>query len=413
MRLLSSFGIRCYALFIRIASLFNPKAKAWVEGRSKWKSKLLKAIPGNAKTIWFHAASLGEFEMGRPVLEQLKQDHPEYFILVTFFSPSGYEHRKDTPLADFVAYMPIDTIGNAKRFLKIVNPALAIFVKYDFWPNYLHFLNKRNTPIAFISATFRKDQFLFSTWGSGLKKLVAKAAVITVQNQASLEILQQNGLNNGVVCGDVRMDNVLVRSTEERNFTSVERFIDGYSTFIAGSCWPKDEEVFLPLIMRHTSLRFILAPHDVSAQNIDRLISKLPCPAVKYTELDQTTLGDHRVLVIDCIGVLSSIYRLADYAFVGGGYKEGLHNILEPAVFGIPVFFGHLKHNKFWEARAMIEAGGAFEVADFNALNALITPMINDDSKRVKVGKAARQFVENNAGSTSKTIDAIYGIVKL
>lgn len=392
---------RFYAFAIRIASLFNPKAKEWISGRKRI-TQDLEGIEGES-IIWFHAASLGEYEMGKPTMNRLKEAFPDKKLLVTFFSPSGYQHRKGDPTHDFACYLPHDTPGAAKDFLDRVNPQMAIFIKYDFWPTLLKETIKRKVPTSVISATFRKNQFVFSNFGQPIHKLLHQFSLIAVQNSQSKELLLDKGFTNVELTGDGRFDNVLRLESEAFEHKIIERFCSERQTLIGGSIWEEDEDRILPQIMRHTYLNFLLAPHDISEGNIKRLASRLPTSHALLSELDESSnLEDVRVLIIDSIGILSRVYRYGAFAFVGGGYKTGLHNILEPAVYSMPVFFGP-EHDKFWEAEALMRAGGGFEIKAVEDLDSLLKRMADSEAKRSEAGTLAYDFVRSNAGASEET----------
>lgn len=392
---------RLYASLISISAWFNPKAKEWKAGRRRIYEDV-KNIQGES-ILWFHAASLGEYEMGRPTMKALKEKYPNKKILVTFFSPSGYIHRKDDPAHDFACYLPHDTNSATKRFLNTVNPELAIFIKYDFWPTLLKNCLDQNIPTAVISSTFRENHFIFSPFGKSIRNLLQRFNLIAVQEGKSAELLNKRGFQNVVVTGDGRFDNVIRLASEEFHNATIEKFCQHSPTFIGGSVWEEDEDQILPQILRHPYLNFILAPHEVSSRNVDRLMHRLPAPGIRLSEVKEVAdLENYKVLVIDSIGLLSKLYRFGQFAFVGGGYKTGLHNILEPAVYGLPVFFGP-KHDKFWEAEALIRNGGAFEIDSPERLNQHLQKLTDSEAKRSEVGLIASTFIKDNAGASEKT----------
>ncbi|NVK04229.1 MAG: 3-deoxy-D-manno-octulosonic acid transferase [Flavobacteriia bacterium] len=392
---------RLYALAIRLVSPFNPKAKEWSRGRSRIREDL-KGIESHS-ILWFHAASLGEYEMGKPTMIKLKEAFPEKKLLVTFFSPSGYLHKKDDSTHDFACYLPHDTTKQVQDFLNLVNPEMAVFIKYDFWPTLLKECITKRIPTSVISATFRKKQFVFSSLGLSIRKLLHQFDLIAVQDSRSKELLLSKGFTNVELTGDGRFDNVSQLSKGEFENEYLKAFCSERQTFFGGSIWEEDEEMILPQIMRHPYLNFVLAPHDVSEGNVHRLANRIPAPFVKLSEVSsETNLEDIRVLIIDSIGLLSRAYRLGSFAFVGGGYKTGLHNILEPAVYEQPVFFGP-QHEKFWEAEALIRAGGGFEVNSVEDLSSLLKKMTDSETVRSEAGALAYQFVMSNTGASAKT----------
>ncbi|TNE30767.1 MAG: 3-deoxy-D-manno-octulosonic acid transferase [Bacteroidetes bacterium] len=398
MTIFYSIGYAAYKWAVQLASIVNPKAKKWVEGRSHIFSDL-EGISTSDKIIWIHAASMGEYEMARPVMERLKVEAPDHKILVSFFSPSGYESRKADPAHDYACYLPHDYRRNAAEFIQHVQPVMAVFVKYEFWPNILTACFENDIPVNLISATFRKDHFIFSAFGKPIQKLLKKFTVISVQDETSESLLLEKGFANVTRTGDGRFDNVLKLAETEYNRPELEAFIDYRQSLIAGSCWREDEDVVLPQIMAHTSLAVILVPHDVSESNIVRLMKRLPAPAYRWSQRSQIeNPGEYRVLVVDTIGELRAMYSHASIAFVGGGYKTGLHNILEPASYSVPVFFGPV-HHKFWEAQEMINAGGAQEIENPKTFTKALNTLVMYPQKATEMGARARNFVEKHAGA--------------
>lgn len=398
MTIFYSIGYTAYKWAVQLASIINPKAKKWVEGRSHIFSDL-EGISKSDKIIWIHAASMGEYEMARPVMEELKSNAPDHKILVTFFSPSGYETRKTDSAHDFACYFPHDYRQNATKFIEHVNPVMAVFVKYEFWPNMLSVCFDNHIPVNLISATFRKNHFIFSAFGKSIQKLLKRFSAISVQDETSKLLLEENGFTNVTLTGDGRFDNVLKLAETEYKRPELEAFIDYRQSLIAGSCWTEDEDVVLPQIMAHTSLAVILVPHDVSESNIKRLMGRIPAPAYRWSERSKIeNPGDYRVLVVDTVGELRAMYSHASIAFVGGGFKSGLHNILEPASYSVPVFFGP-KHEKFWEAKAMINAGGASDIQTSKEFTKTLNTFVMYPQKASEMGEKARKFVESNAGA--------------
>lgn len=401
------FGYILYKLAAICISPFNAKAAKWVRGRRHIQKDLGGINPGD-KIIWLHAASVGEYEMGRPVMQRLKTEFPDYKILVTFFSPSGYDHLKEDPLHDFCCYLPHDTPKATRRFLDIARPAISIFIKYEFWPTLIRAALKREIPVCLISATFREKQFVFTSLGAPLRKLLQQTSAISVQDAKSRDLLMHKGFTNVTLTGDGRFDNVTELAKKEYKVDYLERFIDHRPVLVAGSCWPEDEDIVLPQIMRQTQMVFILVPHDVSPSNIRRLTSRLPASHLLWSKRDETSNPeDYRILIVDTVGELRAMYSYADVAFVGGGFKTGLHNILEPASYGKAVFFGP-KHHKFWEAKALIEAGGAVEIHKPEDLNTYLEQMASNRKEIHKMGTTARGFTEENTGAG----EAIAGLIR-
>lgn len=393
-----SLGYASYHLALRIASPFIPKASKWLKGRKRIQSDLSE-LKENDRVIWIHAASMGEYEMARPILNGLREKYPNHKLVVTFFSPSGYEARRNDPAHDFACYFPHDYKSSARQFLNLIHPEIAIFIKYEFWPNMMTECLRRDIPLAVVSATFRENHFVFGRFGKSIRNLLSKASLISVQDSKSLELLQKFGFSNAVLSGDPRFDNVIQLSKTEYSRPDLEKFIDFRTTLIAGSCWTEDEDVILPQIMSHTSLAFILVPHDISESNVSRLMNRLPAPAYRWSKRNEiSNPEDYRILVVDTIGELRAMYSYSQMAFVGGGYKTGLHNILEPASYGKPVFFGP-EHSKFWEAEAMIQAGGAFEIDNRKTLSSHLDKFIKQPAAMEEAGRNARTFVEKNAGA--------------
>ncbi|MBA4323464.1 MAG: 3-deoxy-D-manno-octulosonic acid transferase, partial [Odoribacter sp.] len=337
----------------------NHKASLWVAGRRDWSSKLKANIGSSENTIWFHCASLGEFEQGRPVMEMLKEKAPGTKIVLSFFSPSGYEIRKNYRVADFVCYLPADTPGNASEFISIIKPSLAIFVKYEFWNNYITELSKRNIPLYLVSGIFRADQHFFRWYGGFFRKILKKFAHIFVQDTRSADLLKGIGIEDITVAGDTRFDRVNQIAATASGLPVIEKFRGEEKLFLAGSSWKPDEEIIAGVInLNPGMMKWVLAPHEIGKSNIDRLVKLFHTEVVRYSEFKDES-AEARVLIIDNIGTLSSAYRYADIAAVGGGFGKGIHNILEPACWGTPVLFGP-NYNGFKEAADLISSGGAF-----------------------------------------------------
>lgn len=387
-------------------SPFNAKAKKWVEGRKSIANDLA-GLKQSDHVMWFHAASLGEYEMGRPLLLEMKRRFPEAVILVTFFSPSGYEHRKNDSAHDFASYLPHDNPRAVRKFLDLAHPTSLTLVKYEFWPVLIGECLKRGVATSVVSATFRQNQFLFGPFGGTLRKLLGEFKMIAVQNESSKNVLEENGFKNVVLTGDGRFDNVLRLESESFEHPILEAFCQERDTLIGGSIWKEDEDVLLPHIIRFPHLNFLLAPHDVSKSNVQRLIERIPSTCLKLSECDEnTSFEDVRVLVVDSIGILSKAYRFGKLAFVGGGFKTGLHNILEPAVYGLPVAFGP-QHAKFWEAQALIDAGGATQVTTIEDAKIWLESMSKGGNTYRTASNATQSFVNKNAGSTQRTADIL------
>ena len=411
MTLLYRTGIFFYSLFIHIFSAFNEKARLFVRGRKNWEKILGQKIDPKAKYIWFHCASLGEFEQGRPVIEDLKNRLPEYKILLTFFSPSGYEIRKNYPLADVVAYLPMDTKHNAKAFLNIVQPEKVFFVKYEFWYFYFSELSKRKIPLYIISAIFRENQQFFKNtpWGKWYLKMLSQVEHLFVQNEKSGELLKTIGLSNFTVSGDTRFDRVAAIAKVSKEIPIVEKFMGNSLLLIAGSTWKPDEELLATFINQSNNIKFIIAPHEVSAVNINRIHQLLKKPAISFSQVTEAEIDRFQVLIIDSVGLLSSLYRYGNIAYIGGGFGVGIHNILEAATFGLPVIFGP-NYKKFKEAVDLTFEGGAISISNFDELLQALNNLINKNAEREKTSDICKNYVAKNVGSTKVIIKKVFNI---
>ena len=395
---------------IRVAALFNPKAKLWVAGRKNSFGRIAQAVSGKQeKRIWIHCSSLGEFEQGRPVIEAIKKDYPEYKIVLTFFSPSGYEIRKDYEHADYVFYLPMDGSGTAKQFLELINPSLAIFVKYEFWYHYLNQLKRNNVPTVLISATFRRSQAFFKPHGGLFRKMLRCFDYLFVQDETSVNLLSGIGLTgNVIVSGDTRYDRVAEIASKVSRYPLVEKFQEGENLLIAGSTWPDDEKLLAGCLNAlPDGWKLVIAPHEIHDAHISDIKELFLTNSVLYSELGDKPAG-YKVLFVDNIGMLSSLYSYGEIAYVGGGFgKGGIHNILEPAVFGLPVFIGPI-YDKFIEAKAMVSHQYAFPVSNQPDFNNLLQHMAADTNHRKVLQNTIRAYVSANTGAT-KTIMAIIG----
>lgn len=390
---------------IGVAWFFGPKAKLFIEGQRKipivlenikiWK----KQIP-NKEIIWFHCASLGEFEQGRPVLEAFKNQNPTYGVLLTFFSPSGYEIRKNYPLADFICYLPIDTKSNSKRFVEIVNPKIAVFVKYEFWPNIIKALKSNGTKLIGISVILRESQSFFKPWGGYFKELLFSFEHLFVQNKTTAKLLQSIGFENYTIAGDTRFDRVLDNLAKIQPVAGIADFIKDKQVFVVGSAWSEDMEILIPFALNNPRLKFIIAPHELHESQISEWASRLN--AIKYSAFKCNTQSDSQVLIIDSIGLLSSLYQYAHFTFIGGGFGKGLHNILEAAVFGVPIFFGDKRYHKFEEAKDLVSKGVAFPVKDGQALKKVYESL---DSLKLKIIQdTSKDYVKSQSGASGTII---------
>ena len=403
--------IYIYAFGALIASFFSKKVRLMIEGQRQTKSILKANIRRDDRVVWFHAASLGEFEQGRPLMERLRKEHPEYKILLTFFSPSGYEVRKCYKGADVVCYMPFDTPGGVYSFLKYAHPEIAIFIKYEFWLNYLTSMHRHGVKVYSVSSIFRPSQIFFKWWGS--MKVLRQFDHLFVQNEASKKLLNEHGLENVTVVGDTRLDRVIEIKNSAKDLPLVEQFAGGSKCFIAGSSWGPDEEIYIPYLAAHKEWKMIIAPHvisEVHLHSIETLLAENGFSYVRYTEVedDATKISpETAVLIVDCFGKLSSIYRYGKIALVGGGFGVGIHNVPEAAVYGIPVLFGP-NNKKFKEAQDLLACGGAFEYVDAESFALIMDRLMTDSDVLDKAGEAAGRYINSNAGASDKCFKSIF-----
>ncbi len=408
MRFIYSFSVQLYTFAIRLAALTgNNKAKRWISGRQSQKHHFCESH-NDHPWLWFHVSSLGEFEQGRPLIEHYRSHNPEYKILLTFFSPSGFEVRKNYKEADLVLYLPSDTKHHARRLLKNFNIKTAFFVKYDFWFNYLHELKKSGIPLYLVSGIFRKKQHFFKWYGSWQRRQLEAFTHFFVQNETSAELLKQIGYANYTITGDTRFDRVVKVAGEAKSFPEIEQFIQQHPVFMAGSSWEPDEKFIIQLIQKKTDLKFIIVPHEIDDERIQNLMQSLPCKASLYTEKNLPDFANNRVLIINTIGMLSSLYRYATVAHIGNGFGSGIHNTLEAAVYGVPVIFGP-NYQKFQEAKDLIECGGGYSFADETQFAEICNTLLDNIDKRKTASEAAKQYVAKNAGAT----EMITGFINL
>ncbi|MBD1259647.1 3-deoxy-D-manno-octulosonic acid transferase [Maribacter polysiphoniae] len=386
--------------FLKIVAFFHPKIKLFVQGRKDTFPILQKTIDKKKDVIWFHVASLGEFEQGLPVMEKIKAEYPTYQILISFFSPSGYEVKKNTPVADAVIYLPIDTLDNAKRFIATVNPKLAIFVKYEIWPNYLKVLGDNNIPTVLISAIFRKDQIFFKWYGGIMRKALDTFTQFFVQDEKSVNLLKGIGLNNITLSGDTRFDRVAEILERDNKLPFMEQFKGTSPCFVAGSTWPEDEAIMLPFINETQSpLKFVLAPHNIKPEHITDLKKSITKKTLLYSEWENNDPSQFDVLIIDTIGLLTKIYSYSNIAYVGGAFATGLHNTLEPAVFGIPIIIGP-DFSKFNEAKALVLKKGILVIKDRAEFDTTITQLLENPDYLRKTGQVNADYVNGNKGAS-------------
>jgi 3-deoxy-D-manno-octulosonic-acid transferase len=399
MKILYNIGIYVYITLAHLIAPFNSKASLWIRGRKKWAGKIEGKLEPGDRNIWVHCASLGEFEQGRPVIEAIKKDFPHYKIILTFFSPSGFEIRKNYANADCICYLPADTPQNAEKFIGLVKPEMAIFVKYEFWNNYISFLHENKIPLYLVSGIFRSGQHFFKWYGSFFRNILMKFEKIFVQDQVSYDLLSGLGIRNVVLAGDTRFDRVMQLTGTAGDIPQIEQFRGDEKLFLAGSSWKQDEEIIAQYINRFPGrMKWIFAPHEIDSSNIARLKKLIKTSCVRFSDYNEKTAGA-RVLIIDNIGMLSSAYRYACIAAIGGGFGKGIHNILEPACWGIPVLFGP-NHGKFKEAVDLIQAGGARSFTRYDEFKTILDEWLTNDEFYKTSSEIAEKYVIEHTGAT-------------
>ncbi|MBN1117131.1 MAG: 3-deoxy-D-manno-octulosonic acid transferase [Bacteroidales bacterium] len=402
---LYNLGIRTYYLLALITSLFKPKARLWVKGRKNVFKQLKSELETEKKYCWFHASSLGEFEQGRPIIEEIKKTYPEMGVVLTFFSPSGYEIRKNYTGADIICYLPLDTRRNAQRFMKLVKPKWCFFIKYDYWFHFLKQAKKSGSKIFLVSGIFRKKQLFFKSYGNWYRKLLNQFDHLFIQNNESASLLESIGIKNYTVSGDSRFDRVVQIAEKSKNIEAAEQFSKDNFTLVCGSTWEPDENNLFKLLEIGDKLKLIIAPHEINNAHINNIVSKLKVPCVLFSKSENLKeVLEAKVLIIDNIGMLSSVYKYGQMAYIGGGFGAGIHNTIEAAVYGIPVIFGP-NYQKFQEARDLISNGGGFSYSNPEELNSLIKKYISDTPNLEKSGKAAFEYVNKMKGATKLIID--------
>ena len=408
-----NFIMLLYSLGVRTATLFSDKVRRMWLGEQEAFDILKKNVDPNASYIWFHAASLGEFEQGRPLIERIRQEFPQYKILLTFFSPSGYEVRKNYEGADIVCYLPLDTRSNAQRFLNAVKPVMAFFIKYEFWYNYLHLLSQRSVPVYSLSSIFRPDQLFFKWYGREYAKVLRCFTRFFVQNEESKKLLEKIGIKDVEVVDDTRFDRVLEIKQASKRLPLVEAFTkDAQHVFVAGSSWLPDEEIFIPYFNQHENWKIIIAPHVISEEHLSQIAKLLKGRKVaRFTQTSAESAAAADVLIIDCFGLLSSIYRYGQIAYVGGGFGVGIHNTLEAAVWGVPVFFGP-NNQKFREAQGLKACKGGLEINNALDFHSKMDAIIDAIEEGKEIGKEAATYVTSHAGATEKVLRACLGQIK-
>ncbi|MEZ4810358.1 MAG: glycosyltransferase N-terminal domain-containing protein [Allomuricauda sp.] len=392
---------------LKVVALFKPKIRLFVSGRKKTFLELEKTLSAKDRPIWMHVASLGEFEQGLPVLEQLRSDHPNHKIVLSFFSPSGYEVKKNTPIADVVVYLPMDTLSNARRFLDAIKPDLAIFVKYEIWPNYLHELQRRTIPTLLVSAIFSKRQIFFKPFGGYMRNSLKAFSHFFVQNADSKKLLESIGFDNITISGDTRFDRVSQILGRNNRLDFMDDFKGDLFCLVAGSTWPEDEEILIDYInASQEAMKFVIAPHEIKSAHIDKLENAIHKRTVRYSKIAGTDLTEFEVILIDTIGLLTKIYSYADIAYVGGGFATGLHNTLEPAVYGIPVIIGP-NYKGFKEAEDLVEKNGLLVIMDREGFHTVLNNFLNDSAFRKKTGEINSAYIRKNTGATNLIVGHI------
>ncbi len=404
--MLYDLAIALYDIAVHLAAPFSRKPRKMMKGHWIAYEILRQRLDKDVRYIWFHAASLGEFEQGRPLIEAIRARYPEYGILLTFFSPSGYEVRRNYRGADVVCYLPFDKPRNVRKFLDIANPCMAFFIKYEFWKNYLDELRKRQIPVYSVSSIFRRGQIFFKWYGGTYRRVLHDFDHLFVQNELSKRFLAKIGIEHVTVVGDTRFDRVLQIRDEAKDLPLVERFKNGTPAFIAGSSWQPDEDLFIDYFNNHPEIKMIIAPHVIDENHLVEITAKLKRPYVFYTRADEKNIAQADCLIVNCFGLLSSIYRYGDIAYIGGGFGVGIHNTLEAAVYGIPVIFGP-KYQNFQEAVQLIETGGAYSIKSREELYPLLDRLLTDEAFRKEVGAKAGSYVTGHAGATDKILSMI------
>ncbi|MBN2891654.1 MAG: 3-deoxy-D-manno-octulosonic acid transferase [Bacteroidales bacterium] len=407
-RFFYSIGIRGYAFLVWLASFFNPKAKLWIKGRKNIFAKISQLNIASENVIWFHVSSLGEFEQARPLIEKIKRQNTSKKILITFFSPSGYEIRKNYESADYVFYLPVDTKKNANLFLKLINPSLVFFVKYDFWVNYIQQIHKKNIPLFLVSGVFRRNQIFFKRKGKKYAEVLKCFNHFFVQDKESLFLLKNIGIETVTIAGDTRFDRVIEISEKSVDFNIIEEFAGNSICFVAGSTWPSDEKIISQFINSNVDdIKFIIAPHNIEENRIIDLLQLLNKKVVRYSKANLESVSEYQVLIIDNIGMLASIYKYGKIAYIGGGFGAGIHNILEAAVYGMPVIFGP-NFKKFNEAKDLIELKAAFSITDSEEFNTIVKTFLSDLNFISATSEKAKNYVCKNKGASQVIMEHVF-----
>lgn len=414
MQALYTFFIQMYGFAVSIAAHFNPKAKLWISGRKSWKNKMKQAISPDDKVIWVHCSSLGEFEQGRPVMEKIKKEFPYHKLAVSFFSPSGYEVRKDYQGADYIFYLPLDTPKNAKQLIKILHPEVLILVKYEYWYNLLKRLQKKDIPVIVISAVIKEDNLFFRPFGSWFRKIIAGIEHFFVQDNDSKNLLESIGIEKVTVSGDTRFDRVKEIREANARVEFIEKFKGNSKLIVAGSTWPDDEEILVKFINEKMpdDWKLIFAPHNIKEKEILSLSEKINKKTAVYTKSDQNQIENSQILILDTIGMLTKIYAYSDVSYVGGGFtKTGVHNTLEPTVFGVPIIFGP-NYENYFEAIDLLENQGAVRFIDQYDFDQKMTNLIENEDERKLRGNAAENYIQGKPNSTELIIDYLKSLIK-
>jgi 3-deoxy-D-manno-octulosonic-acid transferase len=403
MNLLYNIAMAATGWGMHLASPWHHKAKLTVQGQARTVPYLKETLDPDGGYIWIHAASLGEFEQGRPLIEKIREEQPDAKILLSFYSPSGYEVRKSYDKVDAVCYMPVDTPPRVKEFLDVVKPKMAIFVKYEFWGNFLEQLKQRNVPTYIISSIFRPNQSFFKPWGGMFRKMLGCFSYLYVQDDESRELLHGIGIDNVTVCGDTRLDRVLQIKAQAKEFPEIAAMTSGDKlTLVMGSSWQPDEDIIIPYFNSHPEMKLIIAPHEFDESRLDAMMARIKRPVARYTKLDQVDDPSQLdCMIIDCFGILSSLYRYGDVAYVGGGFGSGIHNVPEAAVYGIPVIFGP-RHEKFREALELKECGGGFAINNASQCNDIFDRLLGDTNALKQAGSAASNYITTHTGATER-----------
>ena len=406
---LYNFGLTCYVWIIRLVAPRHPKARLWITGRKDLYKRMAETIDPAARIVWIHVASLGEFEQGRPIIERIRKEHPEYKILLTFFSPSGYEIRKNYQSVDYIFYLPIDTLRNARRFLDAAHPEIAVFVKYEFWLNLLYELRRRKVRTYIVSAIFRRNSIFFRPYGGMWRQALESFDVMFVQNEESKRLLAGLGFDNVIVAGDTRFDRVAEIAKAAKHIDVIERFKGDKWVFVAGSTWGPYEELLIRLINDNPDIKFIVAPHEMDESRINRLLAETLGGAVRYTQCTaETSFDGKQLLVLDTVGILSSAYGYAEWGYIGGGFGVGIHNTLEAATFGLPIAFGP-NYDKVKEARDLVTLGAATPIHSYEELKTWFTPLRDDEHLLQQCSRIAKDYTTAHQGATNIVLHTVFG----